>query len=160
MGRVTALFGVKGWVKVYSDTESRGDILQYDPWHIGRGAAWAEAHVEEGHLHGKTVVAKLAGVDDRDEAALLVGSEVAVDRGQLAPLEEDEYYWVDLIGLRVRTLEGQDLGRVARMMATGANDVMVVQGDRERLIPFVEGQVVKDVDLDRGLVVVDWASEF
>jgi len=160
VGHINALFGVKGWVKVHSETEPRENILHYDPWYIGGGNEWRPVRVEAGQRHGKTVIVRLAGVADRDEAASLVGREIAVERRQLAPLGEDEYYWVDLIGLQVVNLEGQGLGTIAQMMATGAHDVMVVGGDRERLIPFAMGPVVKAVDLAAGRVVVDWDAEY
>jgi len=160
VGHVSAVFGVKGWIKVYSDTEPRENILHYDPWYVRRDHDWFAARVEAGQRHGKAVIAKLAGVADRDEAVPLVGHEIAIDRGQLAPLEEDEYYWVDLIGLQVVNLEGQGLGSVERMIATGANDVMIVRGDRERLIPFVRGAVVQEVDRDAKRIVVDWAEDY
>jgi len=88
------------------------------------------------------------------------GQEIAVRREQLPAAEEGEYYWVDLVGLRVETLDGSELGRVDHLMATGANDVLVVEGERQRLIPFVTGHIVKDVDLDAGVIRVDWQADY
>ena len=114
----------------------------------------------QGKPHGKGLVAKLDGVVDRDQAAALMDFTVSVDRGQLPENPDGTYYWADLVGLTVTTQQGQQLGTVDYMMETGANDVMVVAGDRERLIPFVLGQVVAKVDLESGLILVDWDPEF
>ena len=115
----------------------------------------------KGRPQGKGLVACLPGVDDRDTAAALVGSDIHVAREQLPPPGKDEYYWVDLEGLEVVTTEGAALGRVSHLFATGANDVVVVRdGARERLIPFVQGSYVRSVDLSGGRMVVDWDPEF
>jgi 16S rRNA processing protein RimM len=116
--------------------------------------------VKEGRRHGKGIIAKLIGCDDRDRAAALVGQPVAVRRDQLPPPGADELYWADLEGLMVETLDGASLGRVSRLFETGANDVMVVDGDRERLLPFVWDQVIKEVDFGSGVVRVDWDPDF
>jgi 16S rRNA processing protein RimM len=105
-------------------------------------------------------VAALEGIDSRELAAQWINHEVAVRCEQLLPLNEGEYYWADLIGLRVVTKEGVELGQVERLLETGANDVLVVQGERERLIPFLTGLVVKQVDLAQGLLTVDWDPDF
>ena len=110
--------------------------------------------------HGKGYVAQLAGVEDRDAAAALGGVEIEVPRECLEPVTDGEFYWNDLIGLEVETLTGDRLGQVQRMMETGANDVMVVTGERRRLIPFVHGGVVREVDLEAGTIRVDWDPDF
>jgi 16S rRNA processing protein RimM len=102
----------------------------------------------------------IAGIDDRDIAASLLNTQIAVRREQLPPAAEGEYYWSDLVGLAVRTIAGVELGKVTHLMQTGANDVLVVKGDRERLIPFLQPDVVKRVDLDAGIIEVDWDPEF
>lgn len=160
LGRVTGLFGVKGWVKVYSDTQPREGIVKYSPWLIGGGGDWRSIEVESGQRQGKTVVAKLAGIDDRDAAAKLIGAEIAIPRARLPAPAPGEVYWADLEGLAVRTDEGIALGTVSHLIETGANDVLVVKGDRERLIPFIRDQVVKTIDLEQGLLVVDWDPDF
>lgn len=156
MGRVAGLFGVQGWVKVFSYTQPRDAILEYPRWWLLREGRWQGFAVVEGQRHGKSVIVRLKGVADRDAAALLVGSEIAVDRQDLPEPGQDRYYWADLEGLRVVNRDGADFGTVAYLMETGANDVLVAQGDRERLIPFLPGQVVLDVDLARGVITVDW----
>ncbi|HSH28449.1 MAG TPA: ribosome maturation factor RimM [Thiohalobacter sp.] len=160
LGRVSGLFGVRGWVKVYSHTEPRENIASYRRWYLQREGDWHPVRVEQGRRHGKGVVVKLAGVEDRDRAAALIGCDIAIDRDQLPPLPPGEYYWTDLEGLRVVTLEGTELGRVSHLFATGANDVMVVTGERERLLPFVQPDIIRRVDPEQGLIEVDWDPEF
>lgn len=156
LGRISGLFGVRGWVRVHSYTEPREGILGYGAWWLRNESGVTEATVEEGQRHGKAVIARLAGIADRDEAARLIGSEIEVPRDRLPPAGEGRFYWRDLEGLKVLHRDGTELGTVAYMMETGANDVMVTAGDGERLIPFVRDKVVLDVDLDRGVVTVDW----
>lgn len=159
MGHVGVPFGVRGWVKVHAYTEHGDSLLDYPVWWLGRNGQWRECEVLACEAHPKTLVAHLAGCNDRDAAAALRGSEIAVPRESLPQVAENEYYWTDLIGLRVVNTEQQELGRVAGLLETGANDVLVVQGERERLIPFV-GQVVLEVDLAAGLVRVDWGLDY
>ncbi|MGB5734238.1 MAG: ribosome maturation factor RimM [Thiohalocapsa sp.] len=156
LGRVGGLYGVRGWVRVISETDPLENILTYSPWLMS-----GKAHeVAEGRRHGKGLVVRFAGCDDRDQAAGLVGREISVRRDQLPPARPDEFYWADLEGLDVETLEGVSLGRVSHLFDTGANDVLVVRGDRERLLPFVWGDIVRDVDLESGKIKVDWDPEF
>jgi len=160
LGRISGLFGVRGWVKVYSYTEPRENIAGYHDWYLQCDGDWRPARVEQGRRHGKGVVVKLAGIEDRDRAAGLIDCDIAVDRDQLPPLPPGEYYWTDLEGLRVVTLEGTELGRVSHLFATGANDVMVVEGERERLLPFVQPDIIRRVDPEQGLIEVDWDPDF
>ena len=156
VGRISGVYGVRGWVRVFSETEPRDNILSYSPWLVG-GVAYALA---EGRRHGKGVVARLEGCDDRDRAAALIGCTIAVRRDQLPPPSADEFYWADLEGLAVETSAGEPLGRVSHLFATGAKDVLVVAGERERLLPFVWDDVVKDVDFDAGVIRVEWDPDF
>lgn len=158
LGRVSGLYGVKGWVRVYSETDPREGILSYSPWLLGPEAV--SRRLIEGRVHGKGLIAKLEGCDDRDQAAALIGQEIAIRRDQLPPPRPDEFYWIDLEGLTVVTQTDVELGRVSHLFSTGANDVLVVQGKRERLIPFFWGDVILDVDFDRGLIRVDWDPAF
>lgn len=158
VGRISGLYGVRGWVKVFSETEPRANILTYHPWYLGAGhRPWGLA---EGRPHSKGLVARLAGCEDRDQAAAVVGLEIRIRRDQLPGPGADEFYWADLVGLSVETLEGKPLGRVGRVFATAANDVLVVDGERERLLPFLWDRVIKDVDLGLGRIRVDWDPEF
>lgn len=156
LGRIAGLFGVRGWVKVYSYTEPREALLGYRHWLLSDNDGWREAAVAEGRRHGKTIIARIEGYIEREQAAGLVGAEIAVPRKELPETEAGHYYWSDLEGLKVVHRDGTELGRVAHLLETGANDVMVVKGERERLIPFVMSDIVLDVDLEQGRIDVDW----
>jgi 16S rRNA processing protein RimM len=158
LGYVSGVHGLKGWIKVHSWTQPREAIFAYQPWLLGEERR--EIRVRDKRLQGKTLLAELPGVEGRDEAAALVGASIVVRRDQLPELPAGEYYWSDLIGLSVETLSGEALGRVERLLETGANDVLVVQGDRERLIPYVPSRYVVRVDLDQRRIVVDWNADF
>ena len=160
MGRVTAPYGVKGWLRVHAYTEAPENLLDYTPWYLATGSGWRETRPLEGRPHGKGLVVRLAGCADRDAAAAMAGTDIAVHRSQLPATAEDEYYWSDLIGLQVVTVNGTELGRVDHLLETGANDVLVVRNDRERLVPFVQGEVIRSVDLDAGVIRVDWDPDF
>ena len=160
VGQVSGIYGVKGWVKLFSHTSPRDNLLGYPSLELGHGDSWRKASLVEGRKQGKKLVGRFEGIDDRDAAAALVGAEIAVCRSELPEPDEAEYYWVDLIGLSVTNTEGESLGSVDRLVETGAHDVLVVRGDRERLIPFVMGEIVRDVDLDGGLILVDWSADF
>lgn len=159
IGRVSGLFGVKGWVKIHSYTEPRENVVGFREWILEHDGTEHRMEVEAGRPAGKHVIAKLRGIEDRDEARRLIGAEISVERSALPPCEPGEYYWVDLEGLEVRNLRGEVLGEVDHMMATGANDVLVVTGGGDRLIPWVPG-VVHEVDIDGGFIVVDWDESF
>ena len=161
VGRVLGAFGIRGDLKIESFTDPLRALLRYQPWTL-RDARGAERLLDgvSGRETAKGVVAHIAGVDDRDQAEAMRGLEIWVPRAQLPPPSEGEYYWVDLEGLRVLTTEGVDLGRVAYLFDTGANEVLVVQGDRERMLPFLQPDVVTAVDFEAGLVTVDWDPEF
>ena len=165
LGHVSGLFGVKGWVKVYSYTRPAVNLFEYDTWLIGRqDDTWRPFRVLDAREQGKTLVAQLASdgapLPDRDAAAELIDLQIAVERDQLPEPEDGEYYWFDLVGLDVVTLDGAPLGRVKAMMETGANDVLVLKGDRERLVPFVVGEIIDEVDLEAGRIVADWDPDF
>lgn len=163
LGRITGLYGVRGWVRVRSYTEPRAALLEYHDWLVGHAGAWERFEVE-GREHGKALVARLEGTQDRDAAARFIGAEVAVERSRLPEPAAGEYYWADLEGLEVRHRDGRVLGRVDRLLETGAHDVLVVRpgepGEHGRegeiLIPFVPGRFVRGVDLDAGVIDVDW----
>lgn len=160
MGRVSGVYGVRGWLRVRSDCEPMEQLLEYSPWQMKTATGWRSLALEGGKIHGRGLLVKLAGTDDREQARDLVGSDIAVDRSQLPALAADEYYWNDLIGLGVVTRDGEQLGRVSGLMQTGTNDVLVVSGDRERLIPFIREQVVLAVDAQARRIEVDWDPDF
>lgn len=160
LGKISGVFGVKGWVKVFSYTDERDGILAYKPWFLKIAGQWQEIKVISGQSQSKGIVVSLEGVDDRDQAQTLVGCDIAVPREQLRRLGEDEYYWTDLIGMAVDTTTDVKLGTVERLFETGSNDVMVVKGDRERLLPWILGDVIKSVSLEEKKILVDWDPEF
>jgi 16S rRNA processing protein RimM len=160
VGRITGLYGVHGWVRVFSHTQPREGIGEYRPLYLQSDGEWRSIEVQEMRRYGGGLLLKLGGYDDRTAATRLLGCDLAIRREQLPALAADEYYWVDLEGLRVITVDGVELGRVARLFETGANDVVVVAGERERLIPFLRGDVIKRIDLAQGLMEVDWDPDF
>jgi 16S rRNA processing protein RimM len=161
VGRILGAFGVRGEVKLQSFTEPQRAILGYQPWSL-RDAQGGRRELSgaRGRDTAKGVVATLPDVADRDAAEALRGTELWVPRSALPPPAPGEYYWVDLEGLRVVNVEGIGFGTVSHLFSTGANDVLVVQGERERMIPFVEPDFIRSVDFDAGLVTVDWDADF
>ncbi len=160
VGRIGAPHGVRGWVRVDSAARPPESILEFDAWWIGSADAAVRYRVAAGRLQGDRVLVRLEGVEDRDGAVALRHAQIAVPRSALPPLPEDEWYWADLIGLTVRTTRDVELGRVERLFETGANDVLVVQGERERLIPWIPDDVIVEVDPAAGRLVVDWDPDF
>ena len=178
VGTVGRAHGVRGQVRIRSDMDPPEDLLHHDTWLLERAGAWRPAAVRSARPHGSVLVAHLDGVEDRDAAAELAGTRIGLPRDALPALDDGQYYWVDLIGLEVLDEGGESLGVVRKMIETGANDVMVVGpgsdpgsdsdgppapgGGRggtwatERIIPFVTGSVVREVDLDAGRVRVSW----
>ena len=164
LGHLAGAYGVKGWVKVYSETSPIDNILQYSPWYLESqkdSGQWRSTELISGRRQGKGIVAQIQGCDDRDRAAEMRGIRIAVHADQLPALDSDEYYWRDLIGLEVVNQQGVRLGRVSSLMETGgSNDVLVVDGDRERLIPYLPGNSVIEVDTDLERILVDWDEDF
>ena len=161
LGYVAGVVGVTGWLKVHSHTEPRDNIFSYAAWNLVRQGGSAQPYeVAETRIQGKSLQAKLRGVEDRDQAADLLGCTIAVQRHELPQTEVGVYYWTDLEGLTVVNTAGVLLGKVDRLIPTGAHDVLVVRGDEERLIPFVLDQVVKSVELEQRRIVVAWESDY
>jgi len=160
LGRISGVYGVRGWVKVHSYTEPRDNVVGFARWTLRWRDGERAVEVEEGRAHGSNVVAKLRGVDDRDAARELVGADIEVERAALPECEPGEYYWADLEGLEVVTPAGERLGTVDHLVATGGHDVLVLAGQPQRLIPFVHGTVIRGVDLGKGVIVADWSPEF
>jgi 16S rRNA processing protein RimM len=160
LGRISGVFGVKGWLKVQSYTEPRDNIARFGAWTLRMDGVDRDFEVEDGHSHAGSVVAKLHGIDDRDRAREWVGADIVVEREQLPAIRVGEFYWTDLEGLEVRTTDGTVLGNVDHLLATGGNDVLVLDSSPQRLIPFVAGTVVKEVDVAGGLIVVDWSPDY
>jgi 16S rRNA processing protein RimM len=163
MARIAAPFGIKGWLKLQTFTEYSDSLDAFDTWFLAKGVGgndWEEVLVEDFAVNAKAVVVKLKGCDDRNAAELMRKRDVAVPRDWLDETGSGEYYWIDLIGAEVVNEAGDRLGRVASLMETGANDVLVVQsGTSETLIPFVSDYVV-NVDREKKLVTVHWQKEW
>ena len=151
---------MRGELKLESFTEPARGILRYQPWTLRGPQGERELDGARGRETAKGIVITLPAVEDRDAAEALRGTEVWVPRGVLPPPKPGEYYWVDLEGLRVVNVEGVDFGTVSHLFSTGANDVLVAQGDRERMIPFLEPQYIRSVDFAAGVVTVDWDPDF
>ena len=160
LGEVCGVHGIKGWVKVRSFTEPRSNLIAYRDWLLEAGGRSRPVHVEDAAVAGGNVIAKLEGVDDRDVARKLIGSLIFVRRAELPRCAPGEYYWADLEGLEVRTVSGAVLGTVAGLIATGANDVIVLAGREGRMIPYIADQIVRRVDLEARFMIVDWDASF
>ncbi len=159
MGRVVAPYAIKGWIKLQTFTEDLDGLLDYPVWRLGRNGNWREYRLLDGKVHGQYLLAGLEGVNDRDASEALQGMEVAVLREEMPEADEDEYYWDELVGLEVTNIQGEALGRVVGLLETGAHDVLQVQGERMRLIPFVE-VYIQSVDVAAGKIVVDWGLDW
>ncbi len=159
MGRVIAPFGVRGWIKVKPYTAAPHSLLEYRDWWVSADSGWMPAELAEGECHASGLAVRLDGYHDRTQAEALGGREVGVARAALPAPASGEYYRSDLVGCEVQNLQGQRLGRVDGFVETGANDVLVVKGERERLIPWIDATIAR-VELERGLVTVDWDGDF
>ncbi|GDY27774.1 ribosome maturation factor RimM [Agarivorans sp. Toyoura001] len=167
VGRLGAVYGIKGWLKVNSFTDDSEAVFNYQPWLIGRSGEYTSIEVTEWRRHSKSFIVKLAGFDVREQAQSLTGMDIAALPQDLPELAEDEYYWRDLIGMQVVNRSGYNLGQVTDLMETGSNDVLVVKanlkdafGKKERLIPFVESQIIDNVDRESQTITVDWDPSF
>ena len=158
VGKIGATFGIKGWLHIHTYTEHGISILDYTPWHLldNNDKETSAITVESGQVHGKGIIAKLAGYDTPEAARLLTGKTIAIKRSQLPALKKDEYYWSDLEGLSVYNTNNELLGTVSYIMSTGSNDVLVVKGDKEHAIPYLIGKVIKKIDLEKHEIHVDW----
>jgi len=161
MGRIVAPYGLKGWVRIEPYSPVPGSLSAYPSWWVGRNGSWRELKVAESLLqHGASLVARLEGCVERDAALALKGSEVALERGSLPRNAKDEFYWVDLVGLKVVNAKDEALGMVAELFENGAHPVMrIVAGETERLLPFI-GQVVRQVDMAEGRIRVEWELDW
>lgn len=163
IGQVSGCFGVKGWLKVFSYSDPRENITTYESWIIGN----KEYKSVQSKKNGKLIVAKLEGVDDKESAQAFIGLNIEIEKQQLSSLDDNQYYWRDLVGLEVSNTEGFVFGNIKSLLETGAHDVMIIKGknkgDGERLIPYItnrpEGNTVIKVDLEKNTVLVDWHED-
>ena len=168
LGRITGVFGLQGWVKVHSDTNPRENITNYKFWSLKQSDHWKQWKVIGGRPQGKTIVARLEGVTTPEEASALIGATIAVEREEMPVLGPGEYYWADLTGMKVKTIDGVEVGPVVRLFETGANDVVVVaderdeqeSSNREVLVPWLVPDVVTDIDMENRVITIDWDPDF
>ena len=172
LGRVIGVHGVRGWIKVHSDTQPRENILNYPQWWLNKRGNWEEVKVVQSQHTPKNVLALLEGLSDRDEAEQLRGTEIAIPRDLLPATEAGEFYWMDLVGCEVFDTDGLRLGIATRLFETGANDVLEIRDERPLaegekypngpniLVPWVRPDVVVDVDVQAKKIVVDWDPDF
>jgi 16S rRNA processing protein RimM len=160
LGEVLGAHGVRGELRIYSWTRPKENILGYSRWTVGAGTEAKQYTVAATRVQGRHLLARLQGVDHRDAAESLRGQRIVVGREALPERGDDEYYWAELKGLEVETIAGHRLGQVSGLMETGANDVLVVDGERRHLIPYAPGRYVESVDLAAGRMQVDWDPEF
>lgn len=160
LGRVTGLYGVRGWVRVASYTDPLTNLLRYAPLYLQQGATRQRVQVAERQTRPPDLLLRFEQVTDRTAAAALLTADVVIPRAQLPSLPAGEYYWADFYGLAVVTTQGVPLGQVSSILETPANAVLVVQGERERLLPLLIGSVITEVDLAQQRLVVDWDPEF
>ena len=159
IGAIGAPFGVDGWMHVRSFTKPAENILAYEPWQLRCKTSWRSV-AAQARVHHRGFVARIDGIEDRDAATRLRGLSIGVDANVLPAADEDEYYWRELIGMRVATLADDNLGVVERLFSTPAHDVLVVKDDGgERLLPFVR-DVVANVDANAKRIVVDWQPDW
>ncbi len=159
VGRIAGVFGVKGWLKIHSYTRPIENIAGYDVWYFPSEKGMDKKQLCQCKSHGKGLIASLSGLSDRDEAMMLQGKGIFIHRSQLSELEEGEYYWQELIGLRVLNQNQDELGQVREIIETGANDVLVVEGKTRILIPWVRDVYVKEINPVAGHILVDWPED-
>lgn len=165
MGRIGAPWGVKGWVKVFSFSEPPENLLEYRTFNIMAGGSLQQLEFDELKQQGQGFVGHIKGCDVREQTGPYTGLELWISKAELPELDAG-FYWHELEGLQVINLQDEVLGTVHHLLETGANDVLVVRGDEksidrlERLLPWVEGQVVLDVDLEQGVIKVDWEAHW
>ena len=159
IGQINGLFGVQGWVKLFSYAHPRKNILSYQPWHIKVDGVWTTLDIVKGREQGKTIVAQLKGVVDREDSRRYIGVELYIEKSQLPQLAQGEYYWDELTGLEVINNQGIILGTISYLVDTGANNVMVVNGKKEHWVPYIEPFLIS-IDMDKRQILVDWDEDF
>ncbi len=166
MGRIGRIHGVKGWLKLQSWTSPAENILEFANLLVESENGPERLRIDQSRWQGSNLLVRFQGYDDPERSRKLTGLDVAVESNALAELAAGEFYWHQLQGLQVVSLAGEIFGRVSRLLETGANDVLVVEpdagsmDDRQRLIPYVWEQVVRRVDLEAGVIQVDWSADY
>ena len=159
VGKINGFFGVQGWVKIFSYTKPRKNILEYYPWYFVDNGTYKVIEITTGREQSKTIVAHAKGIDNRDQASQLIGKDLYIDKDQLPELSDDEHYWHELNEFRVINKNGVDLGVVNYLVDTGSNNVLVTKGEKEHWIPYIEPYLVS-VDKQNRVITVDWDENF
>lgn len=160
IGRFGRPHGIKGFVTVHSFTEPRDNILRYTDWHVFLNNQWQPVKLLCVETHSKNIIAQVEGYPERELVTRLTNAEIAVGQDQLADLSPGEYYWHQLMGMNVINQKGEPFGTVIEIMPTGANDVLVVQGEKRHLIPYLPGQFIIDINDSQRVITVDWDLDF
>ncbi len=166
VGRFASAHGIRGWINVQSFTDPPENLLSYKPWYMPDQHGWSPLAIDRMQAWEKGLRVHVQGIDDREQVRCLTGHEIAVAEEVLPKLEPGDYYWKDLMGLEVWTPAGECLGRVDHLMPTGSNDVLIVKPNahsidgRERLIPWLQDQIIRDIDFDARRILVDWRVDY
>jgi len=160
MGKILGPHGIKGWIKIHPFTEKKDSLIDHKILMASKDEKlWQSFEVESMDVGDKFILAKFKGVDDRNTAEKLNKFFIGLDKSSLPKLDENNYYWHELIGLDVKNNEGMHFGKVDSLIETGANDVLVVLGDKEYLIPYIK-QVILEVNLETNMIRVDWQDDY
>lgn len=159
IGRFGRVYGIKGWISVISYTEPKENILTYSSWMIAINGKYQFIEIENSKIQQKNILVKIKNIDDREIVKTYTNLEIVTESSKLPQLPKGEYYWKDLKNLTVITKNGTKLGKVDHLLATGANDVLVVKNDKERLIPYID-DVIINIDIDKQTITVDWDAKF
>ncbi|KTC90794.1 ribosome maturation factor RimM [Fluoribacter dumoffii] len=152
--------GIKGFVTVHSFTEPRDNVLKYANWHAFINNKWQPIKLTHAEVQNKSIIVQVEGYPERESVACLTNIEIAVQQEQLETLKPGEYYWHQLIGMKVINQQGELFGNVTEIIPTGANDVLVIEGNKRHLIPYLPGQFILDIDSNRQIITVDWDVDF
>ena len=159
VGKINGFFGLQGWVKVFSYTNPRTNVLNYSPWSIKVDGNFQSIDITSGREKSKTIVAHIKGIDNREDSQKFIGQDIYINKEQLPELTQGEYYWHELIGFDVINKDEERLGTVDYFVETGANDVLVVKGKKEYWIPYIEPFLVS-IDSKNNKILVDWDKDF
>ena len=159
VGKINGFFGVQGWVKIFSYTKPRKNILEYQPWYFLDNETYKVIEITSGREQSKTIVAQVKGINNRDEALQLIGKDLYINKDRLPEIDNDAHYWHELTGFRVINKNEVDLGIVDYLVDTGSNHVLVTKGDTEHWIPYIEPFLVS-VDKHKKVISVDWDENF
>ncbi|UDG81286.1 Ribosome maturation factor RimM [Candidatus Profftia lariciata] len=167
LGKIGSAYGLYGWLKIFSSTENTKKIFEYQPWFIHNNNQWWHINLENWKGYKKDLIIKIKGINDRNTANRLTNLEIVIEYSQLPKLQNGDYYWRDIINCQIININGYYLGQIVNIIETGSNDVIVVQENKrdkcnikKHLIPFLDGKVIKNVNLKNKIITVDWCPLF